>query len=154
MVNPKINSIFLPQVEDVVYRYLGIQKPSAFDELKAESSFKSCERSERMDINLLPSDLEAVSPESEPPERKMDISSDSLKLVDSKMDDDESPPFEPLEESNCMMTHEENSVDSHLSGFSGVLTSSNLSWSLKHLIQISIFCYKIIDGNLIYVCSV
>jgi hypothetical protein len=27
VVNPKILTVFMPQVEDVVYKYLGIEKP-------------------------------------------------------------------------------------------------------------------------------
>lgn len=55
VVNPKISSVFLPKVEEVVYRFLGIQKPesastSQDDKVKTE--------------DLLPTDLEAVSPES------------------------------------------------------------------------------------------
>lgn len=54
VVNPKINTVFLPKVEDVVYRYLGVERPShdIKKELKVEGT------------DLLPEDLEAVSPES------------------------------------------------------------------------------------------
>ncbi|KAK4875169.1 hypothetical protein RN001_011591 [Aquatica leii] len=111
VVNPKINSVFLPQVENVVYKVLGIEKPTAFDDLKNEDNVESS------NIDLLPNDLEAVSPESEPQEKKVDISSESK--VDEKIDEDESPPFEPLEEN---MPLEENSVDSNLSGISGLVS--------------------------------
>ncbi|XP_018577428.1 biorientation of chromosomes in cell division protein 1-like 1 isoform X2 [Anoplophora glabripennis] len=109
VVNPKINTIFLPQVEDVVYRYLGIEKPNRLEvkkELKIDVS------------DLLPTDLEAISPES-------DTKDDSLIFNESvnsetKMEEDESPPFEPIDVQNSGIQHEENSVDSHLSGFSGL----------------------------------
>ncbi|KAJ8965560.1 hypothetical protein NQ314_004060 [Rhamnusium bicolor] len=73
--------------------------------------------------DLLPTDLEAVSPESD------HTKDDSLNLneslnVDSKLEEDESPPFEPLDVQDNDVQHndiqnEDNSVDSHLSGFSG-----------------------------------
>lgn len=109
VVNPKINTIFLPQVEDVVYRYLGIEKPNRL-EVKKEL---------KIDVtDLLPTDLEAISPESD------HIKDDSLNFNDSvnsetKMEEDESPPFEPIDIQRSSVQPEENSVDSHLSGFSG-----------------------------------
>ena len=109
VVNPKINSVFLPKVEEIVYSYLGIKKPSRNEVVKHER------------IDLLPNDLEAVSPESEPVDKKDDKSTDTFQDLDeSKTEEDESPPFEPLEEQSVYVPHEENSVDSHLSGFSGI----------------------------------
>ncbi|EFA10124.1 biorientation of chromosomes in cell division protein 1-like 1 [Tribolium castaneum] len=108
VVNPKINTVFLPQVEEVVYSYLGIKKPS------------KSEKSEQCD-DLLPTDLEAVSPESEPVDKKDDKSTDTFQDLDeTKTEEDESPPFEPLEEQTTYVPQEENSVDSHMSGFSGL----------------------------------
>lgn len=112
--------MFLPQVEDVVYRFLGIKKPN-------RNEGKNLNGQLRINIlnNLLPTDLEAVSPESdihddeEEEEKKCEVSNTSQDLNDSKMDDDESPPFEPLEEQTSYVPHEENSRDSHMSGFSG-----------------------------------
>lgn len=104
-----MNSVFLPKVTEVVYKFLGIEKPSDDMHDNQELTFG--------DDNLLPTDLEAVSPESE---KRFDISNDSLTLNDSKIDEDESPPFEPLEEKPVYnIPPEENSIDSHLSGFSG-----------------------------------
>lgn len=116
VVNPKINTVFLPQVEDVVYRFLGIEKPN-------RNEGKDVTRQLKINIfeNLLPTDLEAVSPESET--NDMNFDDDNLDVQDaseSKMDEDESPPFEPLEEQVSFIPQEENSVDSHLSGFSGM----------------------------------
>ena len=53
VVNPKVYNLFLPQVEDVVYKFLGIEKPKPNDSLTC--SFK----------DLLPKDLDPVSPESD-----------------------------------------------------------------------------------------
>lgn len=109
VVNPKINSIFLPKVTEVVYKFLGIEKPDSSKNDNPKVIFSS--------DDLLPTDLEAVSPESE---KKFDFSNDSQNFDDSKIDEDESPPFEPLEEKPLCIPPEENSVDSHLSGFSGM----------------------------------
>lgn len=111
VVNPKINTIFQPKVADVVYKYLGIEKPESENNKHSKHNISS--------DNLLPTDLEAVSPESESLEKKLDRSFDSQTLDENKVDDDESPPFEPIEEQTRYLLQEENSVDSHMSGFSG-----------------------------------
>lgn len=103
--------MFQPKVAEVVYKYLGIEKPIKEEETEKKDVHSSVE-------NLLPTDLEAVSPESEI-EKKLDKSFDTSNLDDSKNDDDESPPFEPLEEQPSYLAVEENSIDSHMSGFSG-----------------------------------
>lgn len=109
VVNPKINTVFLPKVEEVVYSYLGIKKPNRNEGIKSEQ------------CDLLPTDLEAVSPESEPVDKKDDKSTENFQDMDeSKTEEDESPPFEPLDEQSMYVPQEENSVDSHLSGFSGI----------------------------------
>ncbi|KAI4460500.1 biorientation of chromosomes in cell division 1 like 1 [Holotrichia oblita] len=130
VVNPKINSIFLPKVTEVVYKFLGIEKKSADDRnlnLKLPSN-----------DNLLPTDLEAVSPESE---KRFNISNNSSQnLDDSKIDEDESPPFEPLEEKPVYtIAPEENSMDSHLSGFSGLMShDSNHSQEISKTTQMEV----------------
>ncbi|KAG8038433.1 hypothetical protein G9C98_006129, partial [Cotesia typhae] len=65
VVNPKIYSVFLPQVEDVVYKYLGLEKPKR--EKNGGNSIK----------DLLPIDLDPVSPESDKNSLK-DVSLDSI----------------------------------------------------------------------------
>ncbi|CAG5077580.1 Similar to Bod1l: Biorientation of chromosomes in cell division protein 1-like 1 (Mus musculus) [Cotesia congregata] len=65
VVNPKIYSVFLPQVEDVVYKYLGLEKPKR--EKNGGTSIK----------DLLPIDLDPVSPESDKNSLK-DVSLDSI----------------------------------------------------------------------------
>lgn len=126
-MNPKINTMFLPQVEEVVYKYFGIEKPNKnndeVDGMKVEP----------LSEDLLPEDLEAVSPESVHAEKKEELD-DSHNTEDMKMEEDESPPFEPLEEQSNLMIQEENSVDSHLSGFSGMAShESNNSSDTKGL---------------------
>lgn len=72
VVNPKVASVFIPQVEDVVYNYLGIPRKKA---TAAETSNGKIE-------DLLPTDLEAVSPGS--------VNDDKLELMDtSDIKDDE-----------------------------------------------------------------
>lgn len=141
VVNPKINTVFLSQVEDVVYKSLGIEKPS-------RSENKSLDTPLKISIieNLLPTDLEAISPDSDIHDDELNVTDENVtekvingsnentreELNDSKMDEDESPPFEPLEESVTLMPLEENSVDSHLSTFSGIAShDSNQSREQK-----------------------
>lgn len=94
--------------------------------------------------NLLPTDLEAISPYSDMQDDEFDGVNENEKatnnsseimqedLNNSKIDEDESPPFEPLEESVTLMAPEENSIDSHLSGISGLAShDSNHSQEQK-----------------------
>ncbi|CAH1102717.1 unnamed protein product [Psylliodes chrysocephalus] len=125
VVNPKISTVFLPKVEDVVYRFLGIERPAGRIVIKKEEKKVSI-------TDLLPTDLEAVSPESVDSfktEKKNDSLQDSLPSS-GKMEEDESPPFEPLgiqnshensmSQDDTKMQIDEHSRDSHLSGFSGL----------------------------------
>ncbi|CAH1997995.1 unnamed protein product [Acanthoscelides obtectus] len=116
VVNPKINTVFLPQVEEVVYRFLGLQKPVRTD-VKTEET----KPAPKVDIaDLLPTDLEAISPESVKSGTEVDTADNST-LTALKTEEDESPPFEPLDtQGDPANLHEDNSVDSHLSGFSGL----------------------------------
>nr|XP_021190042.2 biorientation of chromosomes in cell division protein 1-like 1 isoform X1 [Helicoverpa armigera] len=54
VVNPKVASVFIPQVEDLVYNYLGISRKKS---VTAETS-----NGKLSTDDLLPTDLEAVSP--------------------------------------------------------------------------------------------
>nr|XP_022905333.1 lisH domain-containing protein C1711.05-like isoform X1 [Onthophagus taurus] len=110
VVNPKINSIFLPKVSELVYKFFGIRHPT---EEKKDSQPSQSE-------TLLPTDLEAVSPESDKHSELGNIEDQTLD--DSKIDEDESPPFEPLEEQGAYVAPEETSIDSHMSGFSGLIS--------------------------------
>lgn len=101
VVNPKLNSNFVPKIEDVAYKYLGIEKQvNRMTELEIDTK-----NHQRFMPNL---DLEQVSPESEkcpsvePPSPKSNdenISSidDHVDDIEEKMDDLESPAFEPIE---------------------------------------------------------
>lgn len=153
VVNPKINAIFLPKIEDITYPYLGIEKPKPTaiiviptNDVKMEISNETITSAASMDnnrsdtmmstsspvnnqveikTNFLPTDLEAVSPDSDKSngigggdhiQLKIEtddttiaasaavlnasFSSDkTINLNDSgeKYDDFESPAFEPLE---------------------------------------------------------
>lgn len=123
VVNPKINTVFLPIVEDVVYKYLGIEKPRRDNQ----------NESKKEEADLLPKDLEAVSPESVRSLKHDDQKDETDTLnesVNSKPDEDESPPFEPLESSQIVpLLQEETSMDSELSGISGkVITGIYLKY--------------------------
>lgn len=115
VVNPKINTVFLPIVEDVVYKYLGIEKPQRDTQSEQKKNV----------ADLLPTDLEAVSPESVQSLKHDNLKEDNDTLNDSlnsKLDEDESPPFEPLESNKqTILLQDEISVDSELSGISGDL---------------------------------
>lgn len=95
VVNPKIASVFIPQVEDLVYNYLGITRK------KSASSETSIEKPT---IDLLPTDLEAVSPgsvksnddkpddiEMETKEEPMDVDED---IHETKIEDNSSSSSE------------------------------------------------------------
>ncbi|XP_015585411.1 biorientation of chromosomes in cell division protein 1-like 1 [Cephus cinctus] len=71
VVNPKVYSVFMPQIEDVVYKFLGLERP------KAREKNGSCGLKD-----LLPKDLDPVSPESD----KNSLKDVSLESVDANMD--------------------------------------------------------------------
>ncbi|XP_076266293.1 uncharacterized protein LOC143199975 isoform X3 [Rhynchophorus ferrugineus] len=106
VVNPKINTVFLPKVEDVVYRYLGLERPT--NDIKKELKVEV--------TDLLPEDLEAVSPASVHEdicvnEDKMEVDTEAhnTSFISSIVKtEDESPPFEPLEENTKFSSREEN----------------------------------------------
>ncbi|XP_050357396.1 biorientation of chromosomes in cell division protein 1-like 1 isoform X2 [Nymphalis io] len=80
VVNPKVASVFIPKVEDLVYNYLGIARKKS---VTAETSNGKVD-------DLLPTDLEAVSPGSV---KSNDDKNETMELDDipseSKMDVDE-----------------------------------------------------------------
>ncbi|KAI9580394.1 biorientation of chromosomes in cell division protein 1-like 1 isoform X1 [Glossina fuscipes] len=115
VVNPKIGSIFQPRIEEIAYKYLGIPPkkyeppppplmhplpplPMGGQPLKVQTS------------DLLPNDLEQVSPDSDKATVKsegqgegecdMEIENDNR----TQDDDDESPPFEPLGNEEKLIT--------------------------------------------------
>uniref|UniRef100_A0A1B0DQV5 BOD1/SHG1 domain-containing protein n=1 Tax=Phlebotomus papatasi TaxID=29031 RepID=A0A1B0DQV5_PHLPP len=143
VVNPKISTVFLPQIEDVVYKYLGIEKPQV--KPKEESQVSAAQNGE-MKMDLLPTDLlEAVSPDSTQSDKskfsgeeiKEEITEEEvvpeLNESDDRIDDEESPPFEPLEgrPASSLKKEEDESQSSHVSGISG-LTSQDSVFSGKN----------------------
>ncbi|XP_028155687.1 biorientation of chromosomes in cell division protein 1-like 1 isoform X2 [Diabrotica virgifera virgifera] len=120
VVNPKINSVFLPKVEEVVYKFLGLENPNK--NMKREPEVPA--------PDPLPTDLEAVSPgsvQSDQVDLKKADSDVFMNAVEAggKMEDDDPPPFEPhpvdsKENGSEKMNIDENTRDSHLSGFSGL----------------------------------
>lgn len=89
VVNPKTYSVFMPKIEDVVYKFLGIEKP-------VRENNGTCEYKD-----LLPIDLDPVSPESDKNSLK-DVSLDSVdanmkikKKEDEEEKDEEEEKLEP-----------------------------------------------------------
>ncbi|KAM0730609.1 Biorientation of chromosomes in cell division protein 1 [Formica fusca] len=75
VVNPKVYSVFMSQIEDVVYKFLGIERP------KVKEKNGACGLKD-----LLPKDLDPVSPESD----KNSLKDVSLESIDaSDINDDE-----------------------------------------------------------------
>lgn len=140
VVNPKINSVFLPKIEDISYKYLGIEKPKPLDdqplkiELCPDEDIKPTILSSDLD------DLEAVSPDSSGSKKSFKDSTEDLKppvdlikteLNDSgdKVDDDfESPAFEPLQGSLLTGSDSVNGEeDSKLSDISGLTSQDSVN---------------------------
>lgn len=71
VVNPKVYSVFMPQIEDVVYKFLGIERP------KTKEKNGACGLKD-----LLPKDLDPVSPESDKNSLK-DLSLESVDTSDN-----------------------------------------------------------------------
>ncbi|KAJ9597922.1 hypothetical protein L9F63_011209, partial [Diploptera punctata] len=125
VVNPKIMTVFMPQVEDVVYKFLGIEKPKKGKEnqnvyvapLTVENLAKKEQKKLPTLTDLLPKELEPISPESDTLKGKEENSLEDgeVGFADEK-EEDSSPPFEPIEIINSRV--EESSMDSHLSGIS------------------------------------
>ncbi|KAI4503628.1 hypothetical protein M0802_001031 [Mischocyttarus mexicanus] len=76
VVNPKIFSVFTPQIEDVVYKFLGLERP------KIKEKPSGCGLKD-----LLPKDLDPVSPESD----KNSLKDVSLESIDAINDLDVKP---------------------------------------------------------------
>lgn len=70
VVNPKVYSVFMSQIEDVVYKFLGMERP------KVKEKNGACGLKD-----LLPKDLDPVSPESDKNSLK-DVSLESLDAND------------------------------------------------------------------------
>ncbi|XP_058058282.1 biorientation of chromosomes in cell division protein 1-like 1 [Anopheles bellator] len=134
VVNPKISTVFHPKVEEIVYNYLGIEKP--------KSSVNGNEVGGRSESLL--EDLEAVSPDSDkksegsltPPPlapvpveqmvEDMDIDDDDELDESKEQDDFESPAFEPLEVRSPAKVKEEETNDSISSAISGLTSQESV----------------------------
>ncbi|KAG4080098.1 hypothetical protein HA402_008169 [Bradysia odoriphaga] len=144
VVNPKINSVFLPKIEDISYKYLGIEKPKPSNDQTLFKSEPLVNEDTKPPKNLPPvlDDLEAVSPDSSGSKKSFKDSTENLdttldpdsikaELNDSgdKVDDDfESPAFEPLQGS---LLNESDSIngeeDSKLSDISGLTSQDSVN---------------------------
>lgn len=82
VVNPKVASVFIPQVEDLVYNYLGISRKKSLTTAETSNGKVSTD-------DLLPTDLEAVSPGSVKSNDDKAEPMDEDKADDIKMDVDE-----------------------------------------------------------------
>lgn len=157
VVNPKVSSVFIPQVEDVVYNYLGIERPRMSS--LNESSYMPKSALHIDTDTLLPNDLEAVSPDSvksndskkdknlfpklEDIEKKEYVDEQEMVQADIKheekveeckeedmvIDEYESPPFEPIDTDK----NDDCTRDSHLSGMSDLTSHDSDSESVKIL---------------------
>ncbi|XP_053670301.1 biorientation of chromosomes in cell division protein 1-like 1 [Anopheles nili] len=142
VVNPKIATIFQPKVEEIVYNYLGIEKPKSSFNGNDQASSRS---------ELLLEDLEAVSPDSDkksegsvtpppqpppppPPEPSMEHFEENMEIDESldeskEQDDFESPAFEPLEVRSPVQSAskvKEEINDSNSSAISGLTSQESL----------------------------
>ncbi|CAB3258589.1 unnamed protein product [Arctia plantaginis] len=104
VVNPKVASVFIPQVEDLVYNYLGISRKKSLTTAETSNGKISTD-------DLLPTDLEAVSPgsvksnddkadamdEDKADNIKMDVDED-MKAEDKLVDKKEAEPEKVKEE--------------------------------------------------------
>lgn len=83
VVNPKVYSVFMSQIEDVVYKFLGIERP------KVKEKNGACGLKD-----LLPKDLDPVSPESD----KNSLKDVSLESIDASDMNDEGKQFDKTSE--------------------------------------------------------
>ncbi|XP_076249476.1 uncharacterized protein LOC143188868 [Calliopsis andreniformis] len=113
VVNPKVYSVFMHQIEDVVYKFLGIERP------KAKEKNGACGLKD-----LLPKDLDPVSPESD----KNSLKDVSLESVDA-MDDLDAKKNEKLSHEQELQ-EEENSNEKNKSN---ILENGQISSEEKML---------------------
>lgn len=134
VVNPKVYSVFMPQVEDVVYKFLGIERP------KAKEKNGACGLKD-----LLPKDLDPVSPESDKNSLK-DVSLESVDGLEDLESKDEEKLFyeQKLQEEeidnvqnksnileNGQILSEEKMIDENVKTFDKTGSNLNLNTSGK-----------------------
>ncbi|KPJ10012.1 Biorientation of chromosomes in cell division protein 1-like [Papilio machaon] len=107
VVNPKVASVFIPQVEDLVYNYLGITR---------KKSINNAETSNDKTEPLLPTDLEAVSPGSvksnEDKNEAMEVDTNVPVPNNDSMEIDDKDKLKPEVKDEEPVTTETNHVDS------------------------------------------
>lgn len=112
VVNPKISTTFQPQIENIAYVALGIDKPKP----KNEENQRNQDLQNSMSViipngNLMPEELEQISPDSDKMTIKSDSKgSDSMDTSDDKTEDFESPEFEPIENNSNDNVEEDKSL--------------------------------------------
>ncbi|XP_058807189.1 biorientation of chromosomes in cell division protein 1-like 1 isoform X2 [Phymastichus coffea] len=125
VVNPKVYSVFMPKIEDVVYKYLGIERPKP-------------QRNGACDLkDLLPTDLDPVSPESDRgsiKDESMDIvEEDEKKVINGNeekpsVSNIESKPLEvsasPVKKENINIENEKGTLAMDISPVKAVLNAS------------------------------
>ncbi|KAK2589292.1 hypothetical protein KPH14_007844 [Odynerus spinipes] len=137
VVNPKIYSVFMPQIEDVVYKFLGIERP------KIKEKVSGCGLKD-----LLPKDLDPVSPESDKNSLK-DVSLESIDAIDDldvkqdekceqqfnehKSEDTEKYPErnKDVVSENGHVSFEEKASDETCIGFNKAINNTSLNTSGK-----------------------
>lgn len=124
VIDPKLNSLHL-KVEEIVYKYLGIEKPA-----KQDTNGTLAVDTDLIDNDL---ELEAVSPDSD---KKSNLSNVSINQENGTVEEDmevdqetmmeeyESPAFEPLE--GLEKKTNENSQHSNLSEISGLTSQDSV----------------------------
>ncbi|XP_063541971.1 biorientation of chromosomes in cell division protein 1-like 1 [Cydia strobilella] len=122
VVNPKVASVFIPQVEDLVYNYLGIARKKSTPETSNDKGNTSSD---------LPTDLEAVSPGSVKSNDK-DEQMEESKDEGMEVDDDKVKEININDISMPSDIEPEKEADTQLSGISD-LTSHGSEASLGKL---------------------
>ncbi|XP_030035839.2 biorientation of chromosomes in cell division protein 1-like 1 isoform X2 [Manduca sexta] len=100
VVNPKVAPVFIPEVEDLVYNFLGVSRkkvPLAAETSTEKTEKKPEDKQENVTVNLLPTDLEAVSPGSV---KSNDDTQDDINIdmKEESMEIDEDPKEEKVKE--------------------------------------------------------
>ncbi|KAI8422907.1 hypothetical protein MSG28_014019 [Choristoneura fumiferana] len=122
VVNPKVASVFIPQVEDLVYNYLGIARKKSAPETSTDKGNSS--------TDLLPNDLEAVSPGSVKSNDDKDEPMEETK--EEGMDIDAAEKIQDVNDITMPSEAEDKEGDTQLSGISD-LTSHDSEVSLGKL---------------------
>ncbi|XP_028178976.1 biorientation of chromosomes in cell division protein 1-like 1 [Ostrinia furnacalis] len=119
VVNPKVATVFIPQVEDLVYNYLGITR-------KKTTPVAETSNGKVTDNDLLPTDLEAVSPASvKSNDDKTEAMETSHADQDNKMDVDFDKLKDEKDHSNDVDVGKTD--DTRLSGISELTSNDSMA---------------------------